>query len=116
MDLIGDLVLSLPVVRSLKTTYPNAEIDLLAIPSSSKVVMNDPDLTEVIAYDPNNCADPKRYSTCKTGARLKHYGIVYKHDTMILQSVSLVPGPRYWPFLVVHNDALASDEKVIQVL
>jgi lipopolysaccharide heptosyltransferase II len=59
MDLIGDLVLSLPVVRSLKRTYPDAEIDLLAIPSSSKVVMNDPDLTEVITYDPNIWRRPK---------------------------------------------------------
>ncbi len=55
MDLIGDLVLSLPVVRSLKRTYP----DLLAIPSSSKVVMSDPDLAEVIAYDPNIWRRPK---------------------------------------------------------
>lgn len=59
MDLIGDLVLSLPVVHSLKRTYPDAEIDLLAIPSSSKVVMSDPDLTEVIAYDPNIWRRPK---------------------------------------------------------
>ena len=59
MDLIGDLVLSLPVVRSLKRTYPDAEIDLLAIPSSSKVVMSDPDLAEVIAYDPNIWRRPK---------------------------------------------------------
>ena len=59
MDLIGDLVLSLPVVRSLKRTYPDAEIDLLAIPSSSKVVTSDPDLTEVIAYDPNIWRRPK---------------------------------------------------------
>src|SRR2546430_15316023 len=51
MDLIGDLVLSLPVVRSLKRTYPDAESDLLAIPSSSQVVMNDRELAEVIAYD-----------------------------------------------------------------
>jgi lipopolysaccharide heptosyltransferase II len=59
MDLIGDLVLSLPVIRSLKHTYPDAEIDLLAIPSSSKVVMSDPDLAEVIAYDPNIWRRPK---------------------------------------------------------
>lgn len=59
MDLIGDLVLSLPVVRLLKRTYPNAEIDLLALPSSSKVVMSDPDLAEVIAYDPNIWRRPK---------------------------------------------------------
>ncbi len=59
MDLIGDLVLSLPVVRLLKRTYPDAEIDLLAIPSSSKVVMSDPDLAQVIAYDPNIWRRPK---------------------------------------------------------
>lgn len=59
LDLIGDLVLSLPVVRLLKRTYPDAEIDLLAIPSSSKVVMSDPDLAEVIAYDPNIWRRPK---------------------------------------------------------
>jgi lipopolysaccharide heptosyltransferase II len=53
MDLIGDLVLSLPIVRALKRTYPDAEIDLLAIPSSFQVVTSDPDLAEVIAYDPN---------------------------------------------------------------
>src|SRR5579863_5427971 len=33
LDLIGDLVLSLTAVRTLKHTYPNAEIDLLALPS-----------------------------------------------------------------------------------
>ena len=31
-DRIGDLVLSLTVVRALKRAYPEAEIDLLAVP------------------------------------------------------------------------------------
>ncbi|HEU5231058.1 MAG TPA: lipopolysaccharide heptosyltransferase II [Ktedonobacteraceae bacterium] len=59
LDLIGDLVLSLPVVRLLKRTYPDAEIDLLAIPSSAQVVTADPDLSEIIAYDPNIWRRPK---------------------------------------------------------
>ncbi len=59
LDLIGDLVLSLVVVRLLKKTYPNAEIDLLALPTSGKVVMGDPDLTEIISYDPNIWRRPK---------------------------------------------------------
>ncbi len=59
VDLIGDLVLSLTVVHLLKRTYPEAEIDLLAIPSSAKVVMHDPDLAEVIPYDPNIWRRPK---------------------------------------------------------
>src|SRR6266516_3243100 len=53
LDLIGDLVLSLTVVRALKRTYPEAELDLLAIPASAKVAAYDPNLSEIITYDPN---------------------------------------------------------------
>ncbi len=59
MDLIGDLVLSLPVVHLLKQTYPEAEIDLLALPSSAKVIEHDPDIAHIITYDPNIWRRPK---------------------------------------------------------
>jgi len=59
LDLIGDLVLSLTVVRALKRTYPEAEIDLLAIPASAKVASFDPHLAEIITYDPNIWRRPK---------------------------------------------------------
>ena len=59
LDLIGDLVLSLTAVRTLKRTYPNAEIDLLALPSSAKVALADPDLSYIIPYDPNVWRRPK---------------------------------------------------------
>src|SRR5713226_10719104 len=59
LDLIGDLVLSLTVVRALKRTYPEAEIDLLALPASAKVAENDPNLAQIITYDPNVWRRPK---------------------------------------------------------
>src|SRR6266566_1280657 len=59
LDLIGDLVLSMTVVRALKHTYPEAEIDLLALPTSAKVLMHDPDLAKIITYDPNVWRRPK---------------------------------------------------------
>ena len=59
LDLIGDLVLSLTVVRALKRTYPGAEIDLLATPASAKVALHDPHLSEIIPYDPNIWRRPK---------------------------------------------------------
>ena len=59
LDLIGDLVLSMTLVRALKQTYPDAAIDLLALPTSAKVVMGDPDLNEIITYDPNVWRRPK---------------------------------------------------------
>ena len=59
LDLIGDLVLSMTTVRALKHTYPDATIDLLALPASAKVVIGDPDLNEIITYDPNVWRRPK---------------------------------------------------------
>ncbi len=59
LDLIGDLVLSLTVVRALKRTYPEAEIDLLALPASAKVAIFDPHISEIITYDPNVWRRPK---------------------------------------------------------
>src|SRR2546430_5230787 len=59
LDLIGDLVLSLTVVSALKRTYPDAKIDLLALPTNAKVAKYDPNLAEIIPYDPNIWRHPK---------------------------------------------------------
>ncbi|GER89119.1 ADP-heptose--LPS heptosyltransferase [Dictyobacter vulcani] len=59
LDLIGDLVLSLPVVRLLQRTYPDAEIDVLALPSSARVITSDPDIHTLFTYDPNIWRRPK---------------------------------------------------------
>nr|BBH94877.1 ADP-heptose--LPS heptosyltransferase [Thermogemmatispora argillosa] len=59
LDLIGDLVLSLTLVHALKRTYPEAEIDLLAMPSTAPIAGADPDLAQIITYDPNIWRRPK---------------------------------------------------------
>lgn len=59
VDLIGDLVMSMTVVRQLKRTYPEAEIDLLAIPSSAQIVRGDSDIARLLTYDPNIWRRPK---------------------------------------------------------
>ncbi len=84
LDLIGDLVLSMTVVRALRHSYPDAEIDLLAVPASAKVVLHDPDLAEIITYDPNIWRRPKALSQAKNWRdayslwrrlRTRHYDI-----------------------------------------
>ena len=52
-------MLSLTVVRALKRAYPEAEIDLLALPASAKVATYDPNLSQIITYDPNIWRRPK---------------------------------------------------------
>ena len=59
LDLIGDLVMSLTLVRVLKRTYPDAEIDLLAVPSSAAIVTADSDITTILTTDPNIWRRPK---------------------------------------------------------
>src|SRR6266699_6024708 len=71
LDLIGDLVLSLTVVRALKRTYPEAEIDLLAIPASAKVATYDPYLSEIITYDPNIWRRPQALLRSKNWRELR---------------------------------------------
>lgn len=103
LDLIGDLVLSLTVVRALKRGYPDAEIDLLALPSSARivahdpdeedvlappsdarVVSHDPDIAEVITYDPNVWRRPRALlqasnwraaSSLRRRLRARHYDL-----------------------------------------
>ncbi|HEV2239188.1 MAG TPA: hypothetical protein VGR57_21210, partial [Ktedonobacterales bacterium] len=51
VDLIGDVVLSLPAVRALRRAYPGAEIDFLAQPSSAAILAGQPDIAHVLTYD-----------------------------------------------------------------
>lgn len=103
LDLIGDLVLSLTVVHLLKRTYPDAEIDLLALPSSAKIAASDPDLSEIIAYDPNIWRRPqallhpknwKALQTLRKRLHTRHYDLaisVFGNWASLLAIVSGAP-------------------------
>src|SRR5437879_9014362 len=103
LDLIGDLVLSLTVVRALKRTYPEAEIDLLALPASARVASYDPNLSEIITYDPNIWRRPKALLQPKNWReaislrrrlRARHYDLavsVYANWAAVLAVLSGAP-------------------------
>lgn len=59
LDLIGDLVLSMVLVRVLKRTYPQAELDLVSVPASVRVIEGDPDVARLLGYDPNVWRRPR---------------------------------------------------------
>lgn len=71
LDLIGDLVLSMVLVRILKRTYPEAEIDLISVPASAKVIEGDPDVTRLLGYDPNIWRRPKALVQSKNWRELR---------------------------------------------
>jgi heptosyltransferase-2 len=48
---IGDLVLALPLLQTLRRTWPGTRIDIVAIPAAAALLNGHPALTEVISYD-----------------------------------------------------------------
>jgi len=48
---IGDVILTLPLVQSLRKMFRDAKLSFLAIPSAAGVLFDHPDLNEVITYD-----------------------------------------------------------------
>jgi lipopolysaccharide heptosyltransferase II len=86
LDLIGDLVLTLPLVQGLKKAYPSAEIDVLATPGSAKVVTFHPDLSEIITYDPNIWRRPQSLFQRKNWreARALHQRLQARHYDLVV--------------------------------
>lgn len=52
VDLLGDVVLSLPAVRALKRAYPNARIDMLVLRSTAPILQGEPEVARVLTFDP----------------------------------------------------------------
>ncbi len=51
-DRIGDVVLSTPVFKSLKNSFPSISISVLVRPYTKEIVTDNPNIDEVIIYDP----------------------------------------------------------------
>lgn len=48
---IGDIVLSIPLIKKLRDTYPKAEITYLTTPVGASILRNNPHLNHIIEYD-----------------------------------------------------------------
>ena len=53
---IGDVLLSVPLVRSLKSAWPSARIDMLVFKGTEGVLAGNPDLDEVIVVPASQLA------------------------------------------------------------
>ena len=48
---LGDVILTLPLVQTLKQSMPDSEIDFIAIPQTADIVKTHPDVSNVVVYD-----------------------------------------------------------------
>jgi lipopolysaccharide heptosyltransferase II len=53
-DMLGDVVLTMPAIRALHQSYPDAELDMVLLPSSAGIVQGQPGITTIFTCDPNN--------------------------------------------------------------
>ncbi|GIW06251.1 MAG: ADP-heptose--LPS heptosyltransferase [Dehalococcoidia bacterium] len=53
LDLLGDVVLSLPAVRALRVAYPEAEITMLVRPAAADLARRCPAVDHVLVFDPD---------------------------------------------------------------
>nr|MBA3824043.1 glycosyltransferase family 9 protein [Ktedonobacterales bacterium] len=81
-DLLGDVVMTLPTIAALQQAYPEAEIDLVVLPSVAPLVRGQPGITRVIACDPNGWATEmltragrQRVSATLRELRAAHYDL-----------------------------------------
>ena len=48
---IGDAILTLPLLQSLKLYYPESFIDVIVIPRTAEIFAHHPAITKIIQYD-----------------------------------------------------------------
>jgi heptosyltransferase-2 len=51
---LGDVLLTIPVIRALKQQYPNSEIDFVVKKQYADVLKFNPNISNIIIYDPGN--------------------------------------------------------------
>src|SRR5262249_26817290 len=70
LDLLGDLIFSLPAVRALRAAYPRAELTLLTLPYTRPLVELVPEVDRVLTLDVNRYRRPAGWRHLDEVARL----------------------------------------------
>jgi lipopolysaccharide heptosyltransferase II len=73
VDMLGDLVLTTPAIRALRLAYPNATIDVLAMPGTASVLDGDPDINRILTCDVNAWMAPESWLRGETWHELRAF-------------------------------------------
>src|SRR4030095_3947124 len=73
---MGDVILALPIVQTLRLYIPEAKIDFLCIPGTAPILENHPDINKVIPYDKKGCDKIDKFIEILSELRENEYDIV----------------------------------------
>jgi lipopolysaccharide heptosyltransferase II len=74
---LGDVILALPMVQTLKMHMPDAKIDFLCIPQTADVLAGHPDISTVIQYDKKDGDKLDKFIEVLSEIREVEYDIVF---------------------------------------
>lgn len=72
LDLVGDLVMTLPAMRAVRRTYPTARLCALVTPTTAPLLVEESIVDEVIAIDPNAIRQPRAWLQPRRYRHLVH--------------------------------------------
>lgn len=73
---LGDVILALPLIQTLKVVMPDTLIDFLCIPTASNVLQNHPDVNRLIIYDKKGKRKLDKFLGIIAAVRKEKYDIV----------------------------------------
>ncbi|MGK9477454.1 glycosyltransferase family 9 protein [Melioribacter sp. OK-6-Me] len=93
---MGDAILTLPLIRKLKDSFPNSIIDVLTIPQSKEIFENSPFVDELILYDKRRDKSFNTFFSIIKGIRSKKYTRLYSpHRSFRSSLVALMSGIKF---------------------
>jgi heptosyltransferase II len=81
---IGDMILTTPLISAIKKHFINSQVDVLAIPSTMKILQNNPDVHAVHVYDKRkNDKGPKGFfRICRLIRRARYHIVFSPHRSL----------------------------------
>lgn len=77
LDHIGDTLLATPAIRALRRSFPGAELSALVTPLTQPVLDGNPDLNELILFDPEGLhKGRKTVAAFAAGLRDRHFDLI----------------------------------------
>lgn len=73
---LGDVILALPLVQTLKMHLPDSKIDFLCVPDNVSVLQNHPDIAQIIPYDKKGGDKIDKFIEILSMIREKEYDVV----------------------------------------
>ena len=118
-DRVGDVILSAPVIRALRTAFPHAYLGMMVRPAHRELVEGHPGLDAVILYDKDG-PEKSWLGSVRFARRLREYRFdtaVILHSTNRVILVSWLAGirrrvgyARRFPWLLTHSLAYVKRE------